>query len=433
MELGCVPFPSISGKPDSTSLEAGTNSRDIMKNLTRRAASIKATTVIFGAFDRHNFGDLLFAHIAGALLGWRNSLYAGLADTDLRPAGGHLVSAIGRLPQRLPCRRFGVFHVGGELLTCSAWQAAVMLLPPASAGLVVARLEPCLQAQRAWARSQIGIDDLAPYTVAASRLPCPAHVVYAGVGGVGLDRCDAALRAEVLAKLAAADAIGVRDAQTAAVLQAASIRSRLMPDPAALTAALFSRKISRYSHSDGPAAARKAFPQGYVAVQFSDDLTLASISAALDQVARTHRCGIVFFRAGAAPWHDDLDCYRRAAAMMHEPSLLMHSPNPWAICALIAGSIAYLGSSLHGRIIAMAYALPRLSLLLPGEPSEHSKLAAYAATWENSDMPGALTISDSPAALAVAMGSSTCSRRRQADALASVCMREYLALTKALG
>jgi hypothetical protein len=166
---------------------------------------------------------------------------------------------------------------------------------------------------------------------------------------------------------------------------------------------------------------------------FGDDLTLASISAALDEVARTHRCGIAFFRTGAAPWHDDLDCYRRAAVMMHEPSLLMHSVNLWAICALIAGSVAYLGSSLHGRIIAMAYALQRLLLLLPGAPSEHSKPAAYAATRESSDMPGALTISDSPAALAVAMGSSTCSRHRRTDALASVCMREYLALTKELG
>jgi hypothetical protein len=410
---------------------------DIMKNLARRVASMQATTIIFGAFDRHNFGDLLFAHIAGALLGRRHRRYAGLVDTDLRSAGGRRVSAINRMHELLPARRFNVFHAGGELLTCSAWQAAVMLLPPASAGLVVARLEACPQAQRAWVRSQIGTDDLAPYAVAASRLSPPGRIVYAGVGGVGLDRCEVALRAEVLAKLAAADAIGVRDAQTAALLQAAGIRSRLMPDPAALTAALFGWKISRHTRSGVPAAARAAFPHGYVAVQFSadfaDDSTLAAISAVLDEVARTHRCGIVFFRASAAPWHDDLDCYRRVAAMMREPSMLMCSLNLWAICALIAGSIAFLGSSLHGRIIAMAYALPRLNLLLPGERSEHLKTAAYAATWENSAMPGAVAVSDSPAALAIAMGSSTRSRRMQADALASVCMREYLGLIKALG
>jgi hypothetical protein len=408
-----------------------------MKNLACRAASMKPATVIFGAFDRHNLGDLLLAHISSALLGRRNPVYAGLIDTDLRPAGGYLVSAIGRFHQLLPARRFDVFHAGGEVLTCSAWQAAVMLLPPAASRLVVTRLEPCPQAQRAWARSQIGTDDLAPYTVAASRLSSPGRIVYAGVGGVGLDRCDALLRAEVLAKLAAADAIGVRDVQTAALLQAAGIQSHLMPDPAALTAALFGRKISRHTRLGGPAAARRTFPNGYVAVQFSadfgDDLTLASISTALDKVARTQRCGIVFFRAGAAPWHDDLDCYRRAAAMMREPSMLMRSINLWAMCALIAGSMAFLGSSLHGRIIAMAYALPRLNLLLPGEPSEHSKPAAYAATWENSDMPGAVAVSDSAEALAVGMGSSTCRRRVQADALASTCMWEYLALIKALG
>ena len=41
-------------------------------------------TLIFGAFDRHNFGDLLFPHVAAALLPERRLIFAGLAERDRR-------------------------------------------------------------------------------------------------------------------------------------------------------------------------------------------------------------------------------------------------------------------------------------------------------------------------------------------------------------
>ncbi|NWG74557.1 MAG: polysaccharide pyruvyl transferase family protein, partial [Rubrivivax sp.] len=38
--------------------------------------------VVFGAFDRHNLGDLLFAHLAQALLPGEELIVAGLASRD---------------------------------------------------------------------------------------------------------------------------------------------------------------------------------------------------------------------------------------------------------------------------------------------------------------------------------------------------------------
>lgn len=39
-----------------------------------------STTIVFGAFDRHNLGDLLFAHVAAALLPRDETVvFAGLA------------------------------------------------------------------------------------------------------------------------------------------------------------------------------------------------------------------------------------------------------------------------------------------------------------------------------------------------------------------
>jgi len=86
-----------------------------------------APTILFGAFDRHNFGDLLFPHIAATLLPGENLIFAGLAERDLRPYGGHQVRALIQLAAEMGGQAANILHVGGELLTCDVWQAACSL------------------------------------------------------------------------------------------------------------------------------------------------------------------------------------------------------------------------------------------------------------------------------------------------------------------
>ena len=352
--------------------------------------------VLFGACDRHNFGDLLFPHVVAALLPGRELIHAGLVRRDLRRHGGHAVGALAGVVAALGERPFHFVHVGGELLTCEAWQAAVMLQPQHVAREIVARLHALPKEGAAWARQVLGVADRAPYVVARARLPGAAAIVYNAVGGVDLERQEAALRAEVVAKLHAADAVGVRDRQTQAALEAAGVPAALLPDPGVLVAELWGTRIRHRAWQGEVAAIRRAYPQGYMAIQFSadfgDDVTLAQIANQLDQVAAATGYGIVLFRAGAAPWHDDLDCYRRVAARMRAAAQIFHSLQLWDICALIVGAHAYCGSSLHGRIVATAFALPRLSLLPTARESGASKLEAYADTWEAPDLRGVIGV-----------------------------------------
>jgi len=324
------------------------------------AATPAVPIILFGAFDRHNFGDLLFPHITTALLDGQDLVFAGLAERDLRSHGGHRVRALTQLAAQWGERPLNIIHVGGEILTCDAWQAAVMLLTPEQAEETIARLDDQPQARQEWARHRLGIAALAPYTLPHGLFP-RARVSYNAVGGVELGACAPTLRAEVLANLAAAHAVSVRDRNTLMLLQAADIAVRLTPDPAVMVAELFGARNRRRAQDSAFAEVLATFPQGYLAVQFSadfgDDATLAEIAAQLDQVMRATGFGVVFFRAGAAPWHDDLDCYQRVAASIHAPALkIFTSLNLWDICALLAFSRGYCGSSLHGRIVAMAVA-----------------------------------------------------------------------------
>ena len=71
-------------------------------------------TILFGAFDRHNFGDMLFPHVAAALLPARPLIFAGLAERDMREWGGHPVHAITQLAETWGNKPIRLIHAGGE-------------------------------------------------------------------------------------------------------------------------------------------------------------------------------------------------------------------------------------------------------------------------------------------------------------------------------
>ena len=345
-----------------------------------------APLMLFGAFDRHNLGDLLFPHILAKLLEPREVVFAGLAERNLTHWGGHRVRAIVEVASAWGEREANVIHVGGELLTCDAWEAAVMLLPPEEAGGVIGHLDGTPQ-RFAWARRYLGVEGRVPYCLPKSLFRHPGRFVFNGVGGVDLDRRDPVLREEVLAKLAAADEVGVRDRTTLGMLTRAGIAAQLVPDPVARVAELFGDRIRDRARKGEPAETGRAFPQGYIALQFSadfgDDATLAAIAAQLDRVIEASGLGVAFFRAGAAPWHDDPACYRAVAERMLSPNArLFESLDIWDICALIADARVFCGSSLHGRIVAAAFGVPAVSFMRQSSNGQGpGKVAAYGATW----------------------------------------------------
>lgn len=402
----------------------------------KNASTPRFPIILFGAFDRHNFGDLLFPHIASALLGETQTvLFAGLAERDLRACGGHHVAPIGRLAAEWRKRPMNIFHAGGELLTCSAWEAAVMLLPKEQVPSAISRYDLHPAQKLAWTRSALGLEAYTPYMIDRAMFSSARAVLYGAVGGVEIDVIDAAMRAEVLTKLRAADVVLVRDSHTKASLEAAGIRTGLVPDPAVMLAELFAPQIAYHVQRNEVAQVLDTFPDGYLAVQFSADFgdegTLDAIAAQLDRAAARYGYGIVFFRAGAAPWHDEMEPYQRVAARMRtETTRIFHSLHLWDICALISRSRAYCGSSLHGRIVAMACSLPRINLA--HDTHSPGKLAAYVETWEQADMPAAVTVHGIADAIRDALDTDAQQRRDTASTLTALYRHRFEVLRAAL-
>ncbi len=297
--------------------------------------------LFFGAFDRHNFGDILLGHMAVREAAVAAPRCAGLAERDLRACGGFRVVPVDALTAPVT-----LIHVGGELLDCDAGEAAWMLG----------------DSSLRWARR-------APYVIPRSRLPAGSRVVFRAVGGIGLADREPAFRDEVLDALRQAGALSVRDQITRDFLAGEGIAAALEPDPVARIAELFGTPIAPSPLGGAP----------YLAVQFAaecgDDRSLAAIALGLERIGLP----VALFRAGAAPWHDDLAVYARLAQRLQVPATLFEALDVWQIAGLIAGSRGFIGTSLHGRIVAAAFR--RQGMSLERTAGSGRKLRAYLATW----------------------------------------------------
>lgn len=340
--------------------------------------------ILFGAFDRHNFGDLLLGEVAAALMTPRPTVFAGLAGRDLSACGGRNVRAITAVADEWGNRPANVLHVGGELLTCTLYQAAVMLLPDEEAKLAIGRYDACPPSGHAWAVDRLGMDQPVAYQVSRGLFRNPRFFGYMGVGGVDLAGQSGEMREQVISQLKRADFVWVRDRKTFRQLEEGQVRPLLAPDPAELAVRLFLPMIEAHSGVGAAKAILDRFPSGYIAVQFSaeygDDATLKEIGQELWRIQEEQQLGIVLFRAGAAPWHDCPEVYRRL--LESTPRLdaaVFDSLHLWDICALLAHGHGYIGSSLHCRIVAEASG--RVAASLVNVTGDASKVGAYLQSW----------------------------------------------------
>jgi len=269
----------------------------------------------------------------------------------------------------------------------------VMLLDAAAARRAIARYDGDPAAAAAWAAQQLGTKRAAPYVAGRERVAPTGRLIFNAVGGVGWAAMPPAHRAEVAAALRQADWLGVRDHVTRAALRAEGIDAALCPDPAVMVEACCGEIVARQHRRPALQEVAQAFPQGYLACQFSgdfaDDRSLAALAEALSRLAAQTGLGVTLFRAGAAPWHDDRGLYDRLLRRLPAgTAAVFDSLQLWEICALIAASCGTIASSLHVRLVALAYGLPRVSLSLPQQGPGPDKLSAFAETWEPPDLAG---------------------------------------------
>lgn len=123
----------------------------------------------------------------------------------------------------------------------------------------------------------------------------------------------------------------------------------------------------------------------YIVFQMSESLISESsqdkVSKILHKIIKTFDMPILLVAAGTAVGHDSITKYKKMAdsingLLLNSPVKVSHERDPLKIVELIARSKLWIGSSLHGRIVSIAYGVPRISLSV-------EKVNQYASYWDN--------------------------------------------------
>jgi hypothetical protein len=147
--------------------------------------------------------------------------------------------------------------------------------------------------------------------------------------------------------------------------------------------------------------------ESYLLVQANDQYIRKHgpevVGEAIASSARALNLPVVFQPAGVAPEHDSIGMLEELSRIVRVATdgklhtFVQHDRDVWTQVAVIAHAACFVGTSLHGRIVASAYGRPRVGL-------KNSKVTIYASTWEEHDLqPFDVPIEDLPSAVSRAM------------------------------
>lgn len=367
-----------------------------------------------GALERDNFGDLLYALLLQEIL------------PDVELSLGAPIEPRVELPFDLPVLSWraalsdsaydGVWAVGGEIGATPPQYAYLTAFGVAANDELAHSDDDEWQSRLAASMGGIVLDP--PYIPRPSAFPdnASAALVINSVGLSGIATAPEWRRPTLVSTIREASFVSVRDRASSDLLTELEIPHDLAPDLAHIVASI--RPQPR--DESGPVLVHLS-EHGFLA---HDHAAWAkTLTAAIPDPRREIR----LFLAGLAPAHDTVDSARklRDAVRAEDPRRTVSISEArwvWDRVDEIAASSLWIGNSLHGRIVASAYGVPRISLAKP-------KVDAYARDWDP-DQPWGVSPADLASAVERAWASPTApatdlasqareSAERAADSLAS--------------
>jgi len=282
-------------------------------------------------------------------------VFADLLSADMTQYGGQRVEGISSLFDGAEAT--DVIHVGGDTLG-----------PPLNAALEMIDHKPA--GEEAVARQRMLAAHFSNSTRSAHLLHKqlfrhPKTFVVNAIGGWPWP--------DDMPALAGADYVGTRNALPGV---------HHIPDPVVLLHKVLAQDVLAATKSGALQAVRRVTKgRPYWAVQLSDDFAASNSTDALaDQLCSASRreesLAIVLFRAGAI--HDSLPALENVQSSMRRtcapdlPIAVFEELDIFSICAVISEAALLVSTSLHTRIVALNYHVPRVTFSARPEVSKHS-------------------------------------------------------------
>jgi hypothetical protein len=325
--------------------------------------------LFLGAYERDNFGDLLL------LLATERYLPSEAVErAAAAPFAADMTGSLGRhVPAYAPILAAEpmdvVWTVGGGV--GSVYLDLAYRLSATSAGRKAFLETPEADRPGYLGEAMGGTVVEWPYVPALSAFPLQegAISILNSAGLAGLAGLRPQSRAAALAALRELTALSVRDQRSLAVARRFGLEPSLAPDIVHTLA--LSRPVDR-------------FAPGPVVVQASAAALggsgLADLAASLAESSVVRARGVSVLLAGVAYRHDSPALAGQLAAdlsaRLDAPVPIIGTRRPLELAAAIGQASAFVGSSLHGRVVSAAYDVPRVAF-------RSGKLNPYAVTWDD--------------------------------------------------
>ncbi|MFB2119610.1 polysaccharide pyruvyl transferase family protein [Parapedobacter sp. 2B3] len=339
--------------------------------------------LIIGAFDRFNYGDLLFPLVIEAQLATYGHAfdvrYFGIIESDLNALGGKPTDDIQAFYRA--CREStghtSVIVAGGEAVAVT-WSS--LLLALSSMFKRTHRFHHHLNKivdLNAFAKRKLHGQTELPFVFTASDFAGVDRVIFNSLGGSEIDPATFDRFGSLRDKLRGVDYFAVRDQATQRNLAEQGVDTHLYPDSAILMSNFYptAQLAERVSQQVAEYVAQNR--HRYLFFQVKNNHAKANeqlIARQLDAIATQTGLHLCLCPIGKALNHDDHLALQRIAPLLAHPNTLFDEVTIWDIMYLIANAGVYAGTSLHGAITAMSYAVPYVGIAVP-------KLHSYLTTW----------------------------------------------------
>ena len=338
---------------------------------------VRPRVLLVGAFERDNFGDLLFHLVT------RTVLEASGFEVDAASVISAEVPAVPNYPvlrmhDALRTRAYvAVWVVGGEVGGVRVADALGMSLPEGERQALVGA-EPGAQEIVMNFASGMSPDDPA-YLPDLNRYPLNSGATLV-VHSVGVSNLARGLSPQALAPslriLSSAAHLTVRDQDSLDFLAREGVDAVLTPDVIHSLPRIDGWRLGDLARSAGEPAVVL-----HINEEQLSEVGLGRVTELIAELARATRKPIRLFAAGITHGHDNVAAYEGIVARLarEHPEVVCDTVTaryPRQLVAEVAHAAIWIGTSLHGRIIAEAYGVPRLSL-------RNDKVARYAQTWDD--------------------------------------------------
>lgn len=335
---------------------------------------MKKKILAIGAYERDNFGDLLFYQVLKDAMRDATIIAGSVMYSDMTETLGEKV-----LPYPVLLDKYvwdAVWVVGGEVGGVDIERAYNMSLSPERLRQYRTLSDERKEViQRAYGGSHIPktayLPDIGQFEL---NKETPLIINSVGVSNIGLLE-DPATKRKSISILRRAHQLVVRDEKSKIFCEKKGIQVRLMPD--------MIHSISRISKWNKLKDSRLS-SSPYITFQINQSLLQTydrnEVADTLVKIIKERKMKIIMIAAGTAVHHDSYAEYQRLKMLVgnrvgHKNIEVLLSRSPMSIVEAIVNSRLWIGTSLHGRIVASSFHVPRISLT-------NHKVATYALAWD---------------------------------------------------